>query len=108
MQGELQALGYTGVVIRAMNRKTYIDDVKNFVFDAGESAPGQFAELNSEKEYMRAFAKDVINGETNYSGIIIVNKDSGTTDFKKLKGKNILTGKEYSESSCRYQKYYLK
>lgn len=108
MQGELQALGYTGVVVRAMNRETYIDDVKNSVFDAVESAPGQFAELNSEKEYMRAFAKDVINGETNYSGIIIVNKDSGITDFKKLKGKNVLTGKEYSESSYRYQKYYLK
>ena len=108
MKGELQALGYTGVLVRAMNRSTYIEDVKNNVYDAVESAPGQFAEVNSEKEYMKAFAKDVINDETNYSGIIIVNKDSGITDFKKLKGKKVLTGKEYSESSYRYQKYYLK
>lgn len=49
MQGKLQALGYTGVVVMAMNRKTYIDDIKNSVFDAVESAPGQFAELNTKR-----------------------------------------------------------
>lgn len=28
--------------------------------------------------------------------------------YSKWKGKNVLTGKEYSEWSYRYQKYYLK
>lgn len=107
MKVDLEKLGYTGIQVVPMNRETYEDDIRNGKFDAVESAPGQFAKINSEKEYMQAFAKDVINDETNYSGIIIVNKDSGITDFSKLKNKTVLTGKEYSESSFRYQQYYL-
>ncbi len=108
LEKELKQLGYTGVKVRMINRETYEDDIRNGVFDAVESAPGQFAKINKENDYMKAFAKDVINDETNYSGIIIVNKDSGITDFKQLKGKTVMTGKEYSESSYRYQQYYLK
>lgn len=108
MEGDLKKLGYTGVQVVSMNRDTYEDDIRKGKYDAVESAPGQFAVINSEKEYMQAFAKDVINDETNYSGIIIVNKDSGITDFSQLKNKTVLTGKEYSESSYKYQQYYLK
>lgn len=107
MKSDLEALGYTGIDVVPINRDTYESDVKSGKFDAVESASGQFAKVISENPSMQAFAKDVINGETNYSGIVIVNKDSGITDFKQLKGKNVLTGKELSESSYRYQKYYL-
>lgn len=107
MKSDLEGLGYTGIDIVPVNRDTYEKDVKDGKFDAVESAPGQFAKVITKEESMQAFAKDVINGETNYSGIVIVNKDSGITDFKQLKGKSILTGKEHSESSYRYQKYYL-
>lgn len=108
LENELKALGYTGVKVTFINRNTYEDDIRNGVYDVVESAPGQFAKINSEKEYMQVFAKDIINGETNYRGVIIVNKDSIITSPKQLKGKIVLTGKEYSESSYNYQKYYLK
>lgn len=107
MKSDLEGLGYTGVDVVPINRDTYEKDIKDGKFDAVESAPGQFAKVINENVSMEAFAKDVINGETNYSGIVIVNKNSGITDFKQIKGKTVLTGKELSESSYRYQKYYL-
>lgn len=107
MQDNLKKLGYTGVKVECLNRETYNDDIKNGKFDAVESAPGQFATINKDKEYLTAFAKDKINGKTSYSGIIIVNKNSNIVDYNNLKGKTVLAGKEYSESSYIYQKYYL-
>lgn len=107
MKDDLKKLGYTGVKVMPVNRDTYEDDIKNNVYDAVESAPGQFAKVNEDTKYMEAFAKDVIGGETSYTGVIIVNKNSNITDYSDLKGKTVLCGKEYSESSYLYQKYYL-
>lgn len=107
MKSDLEKMGYTGVKIEAVNRDTYEEDIKANKYDAVESAPGQLAAANEEKECLDVFAKDVINGETSYSGVILVNKKSNIVDPKDLKGKKVLAGKEFSESSYIYQKYYL-
>lgn len=104
---ELISLGYTGVRVTPINRNTYDLDVKNGIYDAIESAPGQFAELNKSKIYLRAFGKNSVNGDSNYRGVIIVNKDSNIKSLTDLKGEKVLTGKEFSEASYRYQRYYL-
>ena len=112
MNGELKKLGYTGVKVISLNRDYYDENIKNtnpkYGYDAVESPPAQFAKANKDNEYQTVFAKDVINNTTSYRGIIIANKDSGIKDFKDLKGKKVLTGKEYSESGYQYQKYFLK
>ncbi|MEF9951029.1 MAG: PhnD/SsuA/transferrin family substrate-binding protein [Clostridium sp.] len=108
LKKELIGLGYTGVRVTPINRNTYNDDIKNGIFDAIESAPGQFASLNKSKVYLRAFGKNLVNGDTNYRGIVIANKNSNINNLNDLKGKIVLTGKEFSEAGYRYQKYYLK
>lgn len=107
MKDDLEKLGYTGVRIDVVNRDTYEDDIKNEKFDAVESAPGQFARINKDENRLEAFAKDKIGGNISYSGAIIVNKNSNIVDFEGLKGKEVLVGQEYSESSYNYQKFYL-
>ncbi|MEF9952989.1 MAG: PhnD/SsuA/transferrin family substrate-binding protein [Clostridium sp.] len=108
LKGELISLGYTGVRVTPINRNTYEMDVKNGIFDAIESAPGQFAILNKDKVYLRSFGKNSINGDTNYRGIVIANKNSNINSINDIKGKDVVAGKEFSEASYKYQKYYLK
>ena len=110
MSKDLEKLGYTGVKVIMLNRDKYDQYTKDpaYGYDAVESPPAQFAKANKDEEYQTVFAKDVIDNTTSYRGIIIANKNSGIKDFKDLKGKKVLTGKEYSESGYQYQKYFLK
>ena len=107
MEPELRALGFDTVDVVPVNRNTYEEDFKNNKFHAVESASGQFAKINDQNAKMDVFAKNVINGEADYEGIIIVNKESGITSLDHLRGKTALTGKQFSESSYQYQKNYL-
>ena len=108
MSEDLKKLGYTGVRVVMINRDEYDNNMKKGLYDAVESPPTQFAEIDKSDDCHTVFAKDVINGTTSYRGIIIANKESGIKNIKDLKGKKVLTGKEYSESGYQYQKYYLK
>ena len=112
MKEALIEKGYDGIEVTYVNRDTYKKDVENGKFDAVESAPGNFASINKnpDKPVLTVFAKtvDETTQKDHYSGIIIVNKNSGINDFEDLKGKKIVTGDTDSESGFKYQNYYLK
>jgi ABC-type phosphate/phosphonate transport system substrate-binding protein len=108
MKGKLMELGYTGVNVTPVNRKTLVEDIRKGTFDAVESASGQFAEANRGNRFMEVFAKNVIDDSTSYSGIVLVNKNSGITDFSSLKGKKVLAYNKESESGFRYQRSLLR
>lgn len=107
MEPELKALGFDTVDIVPINRDYYETDLESNKYHAVESAPGQFARINDDLETMEVFAKNVIDGEENYEGVIIVNKNSGITKLEQLVGKTVLTGKKFSEGGYQYQKSYL-
>lgn len=110
MKDELFAKGYDGIKVVPAYRKTFIDDVNAGKYDAVESSPGDFISANKNGTFMKAFAKTVnkVDNSTSYSGIIIVNRNSGINSFEDLRGKTIYARSEYSESGYRYQKYFLK
>lgn len=106
---QLRKLGYDGVKVIPVIRKSFVDDVKANKYDAVESAPGDFLSANKEGTQLNAFAKTVnkVNNSSTYSGLIIANKKSGIKSFQDLKGKKIYTANTFSESGYKYQKFYL-
>lgn len=105
----LKKMGYDGVAVIPVTRKTFKDDVMSGKYDAVESAPGDFVSVNKDGIQLEAFAKTVnkLNNSSSYTGLIIANKKSGIKSFEDIKGKTIYTNDTFSESGYKYQKYYL-
>ncbi|MFJ7727877.1 PhnD/SsuA/transferrin family substrate-binding protein [Neobacillus sp. NPDC097160] len=112
LKDQLIDKGYDGIKVVYVNRETFKKDVANNKYDAVESAPSDFIGINKnpKKPVLSAFAKtvDETTRQDHYSGIIIVNRDSGINDFEDLVGKKIAVRDNFSESGFKYQNYYLK
>lgn len=121
---KLKKLGYDGIDVVRYTAATGINDIKAGKYDVVESSSGDLAFANQDPKKPLAFLKDTpvtVFSKTfgkyvqsgYYQGVMIINKNSNIKynknnfDYSQLKGKNILTGTERSESSYKYPKYYL-
>ena len=108
MADNLKALGYDGikVVRQGLKDEKAKQELADGRLDALETSPEYLYQSNKNGEIMDAYAKLSYknNAESHdYTGFIIVNKDSGINSIKDLKGKTIFTGKETSASSYLLQ-----
>lgn len=111
MGSELQSRGYDGV--KFVNTGSGTDKnagteqkITKHEVDGMQTSPACYSRIMKGKEDGVAFAMQTFknDGEAHdYSGYIIVNKDSDIKSLSDLKGKNIFTGKDGSMSSYTLQ-----
>lgn len=111
MGSELQSRGYDGVKFVSTGSGTDKNagteqKITKHEVDGMQTSPACYSRIMNGKEDGVAFAMQTFknDGEAHdYSGYIIVNKDSNIKSLSDLKGKNIFTGKDGSMSSYTLQ-----
>lgn len=110
MSTKLIEKGYDGIKIEYADRAKVVNNMKKNYYQVVETPPIELARATMNSDNYIPFSKLVnkVDNSSEYTGIIVANKNSNIKTPKDIKGKKICFTNTKSASGYIIQKYYLK